>query len=252
MIMPHVVGIKFLDLLDTMTAWPVIAKHSTLVVMLGGTPLKNAQVNGGGIGRHVTRGWLQRCRETGVEFVNVSPLKEDAADFLDAEWLAVRPNTDTALLLGLAHTLFEEDLHDQAFLDGFCTGFDRFLPYLTGEGDGSPKSADWAAAICDIPAQTIRDLARRMAAERTLLTLAWSLQRGDHGEQPYWMAAVLAAMLGQIGLPGGGVGYGYAAESAMGNPVRRLSGLTLPQGDNAVEYFIPVARICDMLLEPGA
>jgi biotin/methionine sulfoxide reductase len=66
------------------------------------------------------------------------------------------------------------------------------------------------------------------------------------------MAAVLAAMLGQIGLPGGGVGYGYAAESAVGNPVRRLSGPTLAQGENAVDSFIPVARIVDMLENPGA
>jgi biotin/methionine sulfoxide reductase len=235
-----------------MTAWPVIAKHSELVVMLGGIPLKNAQVNSGGVGRHVTRDWLQRCRANGVDFVNVSPLKDDAAEFLNAQWLAARPNTDTALLLGLAHTLFSEKLHDQAFLDQFCTGFDRFLPYLTGEEDGTPKSAEWAAGICDLPAETIRDLARRMASQRTLITLAWSLQRGDHGEQPYWMAAVLAAMLGQIGLPGGGVGYGYAAESAVGNPVRRVSGLSLPQGENAVNAFIPVARIADMLLSPGA
>ena len=47
-IMPHVVGIAFLDMLDTMTAWPVIAKHSELLVMFGGIPLKNAQVNTGG------------------------------------------------------------------------------------------------------------------------------------------------------------------------------------------------------------
>jgi biotin/methionine sulfoxide reductase len=91
-----------------------------------------------------------------------------------------------------------------------------------------------------------------MAASRTLITVAWSLQRGDHGEQPYWMAAVLAAMLGQIGLPGGGIGYGYASEAAVGNPVRRLSGLSLPQGENRVTSFIPVARIADMLLNPGA
>ena len=251
-IMPHVVGFEFLDMLDNMTAWPVIAEHSELVVMLGGIPLKNAQVNPGGIGRHVTRDWLRKCRDNGAEFVNVSPLEEDAADFLDAEWLALRPNTDTALLLGLAHTLYDEDLHDKAFLDRYTVGFDRFLPYLTGATDGTAKSAEWAADICDIPAATIRDLARRMATKRSYVTLAWSLQRGDHGEQPYWMAAVLAAMLGQIGLPGGGVGYGYAADAAVGNPVRRLGGLTFPQGDNPVATFIPVARIADMLLGPGA
>ncbi|MCZ6524118.1 MAG: molybdopterin-dependent oxidoreductase [Alphaproteobacteria bacterium] len=251
-IIPHVFGHKFLHMLDTMTAWPMIAEHAELVVMLGGIPLKNTQVNGGGIGRHVTRGWLERCREEGVDFVNVSPLREDAPEFLEAEWLSPRPNTDTALLLALAHTLVAEGLHNEGFLASHCTGFERFLPYLLGESDGVAKDAAWAAPICDLDAEIIRGLARRMAASRTLITLAWSLQRGDHGEQPYWMAAVLAAMLGQIGLPGGGIGYGYASEGAVGNPVRRLSGLSLPQGENAVTSFIPVARIADMLLNPGA
>jgi biotin/methionine sulfoxide reductase len=251
-IIPHVFGRHFLDMLDSMTAWPVIAEHCELVVMFGGIPLKNAQVNAGGIGRHVTRDWLKRCREAGVRFVNVSPLSEDAADFLEADWLAARPNTDTALMLGLAHTLVDEGLHDEAFLGAYCTGFEQFRPYLMGENHGRPKDAEWAAGICEIPAETIRSLARRMAASRCLITLAWSLQRAEHGEQPYWMAAVLAAMLGQIGLPGGGVGYGYAAESAVGNPVRRLSGPTLAQGENAVDSFIPVARIVDMLENPGA
>ena len=45
--------------------------------------------------------------------------------------------------------LVEEGLHDTAFLTKFCTGFDRFQPYLMGEADGQPKTADWAAAICE-------------------------------------------------------------------------------------------------------
>ena len=97
----------------------------------------------------------------------------------------------------------------------------------------------------------VESLARRLAASRSMITMAWSLQRGDHGEQPYWMAAVLAAMLGQIGLPGGGVGYGYAAEAFVGSPIKRLGGLALDQGKNAAGTFIPVARITDMLLDPG-
>ena len=50
-----------------------------------------------------------------------------------------------------------------------------------------------------------------MVGKRTFVTAAWSLQRGDHG-QPYWMVVTLAAMLGQVGLAGGGFGFGYAAE----------------------------------------
>ncbi len=251
-IIPHVLGRKFLDILDTATAWPVIAEHSRLVVMFGGIPLKNAQVNVGGVGRHVTRDWLKRCRDNGAAFVNISPLRDDAADFLDADWLRVRPNTDTALMLGLAHTIHEEGLHDTAFLERYCVGFERFLPYLTGAADGQPKDAAWAAGITGLAAADIVALARRMAATRCLITLAWSLQRGDHGEQPFWMASVLAALLGQIGLPGGGIGFGYAAESAIGNPIRRLPGPTLSQGRNPVERFITVARIADLLLNPGA
>ncbi|MDX1402655.1 MAG: molybdopterin-dependent oxidoreductase, partial [Kiloniellales bacterium] len=250
-IVPHVLGRKFLDILDTSTAWPVIADHCELIVMFGGIPLKNAQVNAGGVGRHVTRDWLMRCHRRGTQFVNISPLQKDAADFLKAKWLPLRPNSDTALMLGLAHTLASDGLHDEAFLKSHCRGYERFEPYLFGRGDGQVKDAEWAARICGIAADEIRSLAHLMASRRTMITLAWSLQRGDHGEQPYWMAIVLAAMLGQIGLPGGGVGFGYAAESAVGNPIRRLSGPTLNQGRNPITGFIPVARIADLLLNPG-
>ena len=91
-----------------------------------------------------------------------------------------------------------------------------------------------------------------MATSRTLITVAWSLQRAQHGEQPFWMAAVLASMLGQIGLPGGGIGYGYGAIGGVGVPIKLLGGLALPQGENPIKDFIPVARIADMLLNPGA
>jgi len=238
-IIPYVFGHDFYTIVANATAWPVIAKHTDLVVMFGGIPLKNAQVNPGGMSRHATRHWLKCCRENGVAFVNISPVRDDAVDFLGAEWLAPRPNTDTALMLALAHTLVNDGLHDENFLQSYCTGFERFQPYLMGKSDGQPKDADWAAAICGISADTIRGLARRMAAGRTLISISWSLQRADHGEQPYWMAAVLAAILGQIGLPGGGIGYGYGAISSIGNPTKSVGGMALPQGKNPVKEFIP-------------
>ncbi|MCY4489719.1 MAG: molybdopterin guanine dinucleotide-containing S/N-oxide reductase [Deltaproteobacteria bacterium] len=250
-IIPHVFGYDWNSVRDGATSWPVIARDTELVVSFGGIPLKNTQVSAGGLGKHTTRGWLELCKKNGVAFVNVSPARDDAADFLAAQWLAPRPNTDTALMLGLAHTLVRESLHDQAFLETYCTGFEAFRAYLMGERDGRPKDPEWAAALCGIPANAIRDLARRMAAKRTLITVSWSLQRADHGEQPYWAAAVLAAMLGQIGLPGGGIGYGYGSTGSIGNPVRSIGGITLPQGANPVKAFIPVARIADMLLHPG-
>lgn len=90
-----------------------------------------------------------------------------------------------------------------------------------------------------------------MAAKRTLINTNWSLQRGDHGEQPFWMTVVLAAMIGQIGLPGGGFGFGYGSMGNIGNPRRPVPAPALPVGTNPCDSWIPVSRIADMLLAPG-
>lgn len=249
-ITPHVVG-KFKDLLDTHTTWPVIAETSELVVMFGGAPVKNGQVTSGGVGRHTVFEGLKTAYEMGVEFVNISPIRNDVIEMVEAEWIAPRPNTDAAIMLALAHTLYTEGLHDEGFLADYCVGFDKFLPYLLGQTDGQPKTPEWAEGISEVPADTMRALARRMAGGRTMIMVAWSLQRADHGEQPYWLAILLAAMIGQIGLPGGGFGLGYGSENGIGNPVEMFKWPALPQGRNQVDKFIPVARISDMLLNPG-
>jgi biotin/methionine sulfoxide reductase len=233
------------------SSWDDLLGSTELVVMFGGLPIKGAQVESGGVGVHGTSDWLRRLRASGTSFVNVGPNRDDAPALVEAEWLSLRPNTDTALMLGLAHTLYAEGLYDSAFVERYCEGFDRFVPYLTGRVDGQSKDARWAGAIADVPAEEIRALARRMASSRTFLTAVLSIQRGEHGEQPYWMLVTLAAMLGQIGLPGGGFGFGYGNSAGRGSPVGKLPIPTLSPGSNPVPLAIPVARIADMLLEPG-
>jgi biotin/methionine sulfoxide reductase len=246
---PHVLG-SFRDYLDTCTSWDVIRDHTQLFVCFGGVPLKNGQISQGGTGCHIQRRALLDAGKAGVDFVNISPLKSDVLDDVGSDWVALRPNTDVALMLGLAHTIESEGLTDRAFLQRYTEGFEAFLPYLMGEADGIPKTADWAAGICEIPADTIRALAWRMAGMRAMISVSWSLTRQDHGEQPFWMAITLAAMLGQIGLPGGGFGFGYSAMNFIGGNHHIIPGASLPQGKNPVEDFIPVARITDLLLNP--
>ena len=120
-------------------------------------------------------------------------------------------------MLALCHTLLVEGLHDQAFLDRYTVGFEKFRPYLPGERDGQPKDAAWAEKITGIAADRIVALAREMAATRTMISIGWSLQRAHHGEQPFWALVTLAAMLGQIGLPGGGFACGYGPQNLMGS-----------------------------------
>ncbi len=249
--MPHIVGGSYRQHIVEATRWPVIAKHSDLVVAFGGLALRNTQICDGGNGRHRFGGNLALCAAAGVKFVNLSPLQSDCAGFLNAEWLAPRPGTDTAVMMGLAHTLLVEGLHDTAFLDRYTVGFDKIAAYLRGDTDGQPKSASWAADISGLDADRLRALAREMAASRTMVTCAAGLQRADWGEQPLWMCVTLAAMLGQIGLPGGGYTVGYAVNGHIGNVSRPFRWGVLAQGDNPVAQFIPVAMSAEMMLNPG-
>lgn len=253
-IVPHVLGVPSLFLQTQSPTAEDVAKHTKLVVSFGGISMKNMQINQGGITNHTAKSQLEAWRSAGVDVVCVSPVRDDVADFLEADWWPVRPNSDVALMLGLAHTLHTENLHDTNFLHSHCVGYDRFVEYLTGTSDGVAKDAEWAASLCEIDADQIRTLARRMASEPCLLSISWSLQRSEHGDQPYWMLTVLGAMLGNIGLPGQGVGYGYGCIHNYGFSGRHplpFSVAALPQGTNPVSDYIPVARIADLLSKPG-
>ena len=239
-------------LLTRATAKSVVAEHSELVVAFGGLSPKNAAVSPGGVSRHNARSWVSAARARGCRFVSVSPIRDDTPAEAQAEWIAPRPGTDAALMLALAQVLDSGGLADTGFLDRYTVGYPRFARYLRGEADGVVKNPEWAEAITGVPAARIRELAHEMAAARTMVTVSWSLQRARHGEQPLWLGVVLAAMLGQIGLPGGGFGHGYGSASGVGEPAPQVPVPRLPQGRNEVSAFIPVARIADMLLNPGA
>ena len=249
-LLPHIVG-DFSDLVEQATRLSTVRDAGRLVVSFGGMPPRNAQVSAGGVGHHNQQTDLLACAQAGVKFINISPVKSDMDDALAPEWLPPIPGSDVAVMMGLAHTLYTENLHDQSFLDRYTVGFDKFIPYLLGVQDGIAKDAEWAEKQSGIPAARIRKLAREMVSQRTLISTAFSLQRADFGEQPLWMTIVLAAMIGQIGLPGGGYGFGYGSDASIGVLGRPIDWPALPLGENPVKDAIPVAMISDMLLDPG-
>ena len=247
-ILPHVVA-PWSQVEVEQTTWHEIAEHTELMLVFGGVPLRNTQVAYGGITEHQSTPGFHAARKAGVQFINVSPLKSDLIE--GDNWLAPRPGTDVALMLGMAYVLEEASLTDSNFLSTHCVGYERFKRYLLGQDDGQAKTPEWASQICDVPAAEIEALAKLVASKRTLISAAWSLQRAHHGEQPYWMVITLAAMLGGIGRPGEGFGFGYGAEGFVGSPWRRFGWATLSKGRNPTRFAIPVARIADMLLKPG-
>lgn len=248
---PYMFGERYRASEDKMTTWDLVAGHCELLVAFGGISKRPAQVTSAGTTMHETQDWLDKGAANGMALVNISPLRSDMAEHMQADWIAPRPGTDCALILALAHETFAHDRADRDFLNRCTHGAETFEAYVMGV-DGTPKTADWAADICDIPAETIRNLAHRMATSKTMINMAWSMQRADHGEMTIWAGLALACCLGQIGQAGTGFTFGYGSTEPIGRPHRLVNWPSVPQGHNPVADYIPVARIADMLEHPGA
>ncbi|MFZ3352063.1 MAG: molybdopterin-dependent oxidoreductase [Xanthobacteraceae bacterium] len=248
--LPHVLG-SAQAVTGPLTSWSSVARHARLMVLFGGANQKNMQVTKGGMGAHAIGHSLAGLARAGVKVINISPIREDGPASLAPDWIPIRPGTDTAMLLALTHTLIAGGLHDQDFLARYCIGFERVQPYIMGKSDGQPKDADWAASITGVSAEAIRALAREMAANRTMISASWSLQRADHGEQPYWAVLLLASCLGQIGLPGAGFGFGYGSASGIAEPPPAFRAPGMESAPNPLNRAIPAARIAQCLLHPG-
>ncbi|WP_419908744.1 molybdopterin-dependent oxidoreductase [Candidatus Poriferisodalis sp.] len=269
-IFPYMVGTSYHGGLARQTSWSVICEHTELFVCFGGMRASNSHVTYGGQGPHHHNDWVARASKTGVQFVNVGPLRDDFDKSADARWLPIRPGTDVALMAGIIHTLVTDGLADEDFLASRCHGWDRLRAHLLGEGFAAacgdwrgpapwasavdydtPKSAQWAAEVTGIEADDIVSLAHEMAAKRTLVNLSLSTQRAHHGEQPYWMALALACVLGQVGLPGGGYAFSFGTQgnTGAGQTRARIPGLPVPMRQPGPPT-IAVSRITEMLERP--
>jgi trimethylamine-N-oxide reductase (cytochrome c) len=262
-IMPYVVG--SIAVYEQQTAWPQVLEHTDTVVLWGADPLTTNQIDWGCPGHYAYDAFKEMKDAGRIHVIGINPVRVDSIEYLGAEWIAPRPNTDVALMLGVAYVLHEKKLHDQAFLKKYTVGFEEFERYLLGKADGVAKTPQWAAAITGLSPDAIEGLAVRLAHGRTMLMSGWGIQRQDHGEQVHWMLVTLAAMLGQIGLPGGGFGLSYhygnggsptakapILKSISGAPGARAKGSRpTPAWLQHASAAVPVARFSDLFLNPG-
>ena len=244
---PHILGLSNKTFQDNMPAMPLVLEHCEVLLAFGGISSRTGQITSAGTTRHEIGAWLQALKDKGCRVITIGPEKGEAL----GEWWPIRPGTDTALMLALIHELVASGHEDRAFLERYTSGWERLRDYVMGDKDGVMKSADWAARVCDLPAEDIRALAATLSRKKSLVSLTWSLQRADHGEQPLWAGLALAAALGHIGQPGLGYAFGYGCVTPVGRPAKLVPWPSVPRTQNPVNAFIPVARIADALLHPG-
>jgi len=116
-ILPHVLG--GIEVYDQQTAWPTIQDKTELLVLLGADLLKDNQI-GTHPADHYVYGAIKKFREKVLsgkaEVVEIDPRYTDTGKYLNAKWIKPRPNTDTALMLGIAYTLYTEGIYNKDFI----------------------------------------------------------------------------------------------------------------------------------------
>ncbi len=169
---------------------------SDFVVVWGGNPV-STQVN---VMTHIARA----RKERGAKLVVVDAYMTGTAQQADLA-LIVRPGTDAALALGVMHVLFAEGFADRAYMAKYTKGAAELEAHVAA------KTPEWAAAICGVPADTIREFARLFGrTKRSYMRMGYGFARHRNGASSMHAASSLAAVTGAWAHRGGGAMYGQS------------------------------------------
>lgn len=192
--------------------------------------------------------FIKKAREKGTKVICIDPRMSMSAVSLADEWIPIRPGTDVAMMSAMAYTIISKGLHDKDFIQRCCLGFDKsqmpegleneesYYDYIFGTHDGIAKTPAWAESITGIPASTIERIAIDYGSIKpAMLYQGYGMQRRAYGEQPVIGGCVLAAITGNVGIPGGWAS-GIALQADDGGPFWNV----FPTGGNSISARIPV------------
>lgn len=197
----HVWGMDPVGQATQENQWMMIAKHSDMVLFWGCDPETTPWGFCGQMSSRVCY-WFN---DMGVASVYVCPDLNYGAGVHADKWIPVRPNTDVALQLAIAHYWIENGLYDKDYVDTHVFGFDAFSDYVMGVEDGVAKTPAWASEICGVPSYTIKALAKKWSSGPAVIAHVngGSYVRGPYSHEPGRMEAILLGMQA-LGKPGTG------------------------------------------------
>ena len=183
----------------TINAMPDIAENSKLLLFWGCDP----ETTPWGFDGQMSSRLCYWFSELGIKFIYICPdLNYGAAVHAD-RWIPIRPCTDAALQLAIAHLWITEVTYDKEYITSHSVGFEKFEDYVLGKEDGIPKTPGWAAEITGIPSRIIKALARGWASRTTSIAHGNGGPgiRGPYSSENGRLEVLLLAMQG-LGKPG--------------------------------------------------
>ncbi len=141
---------------------------------------------------------LEAAAKRGADIVVIDPRHTETATRTGAQWVPIRPGTDGALALSMIEVMIDEELFDEPFAEKWCHGFDELAAYV------QHFRPDVAESITGVPADTIRDLARRVCSATGACPIMYTgLEYSNSGIQAIRAVFTLFALAGQLDVPGG-------------------------------------------------
>ena len=135
----------------------------------------------------------------GVKLVVADPRRIDMVDFATLH-LRQKPGTDIALINGLMNIILEKGWEDKSFIEQRTEGFEEFKILVE---DYSPEKT---TEITGVPVEQLYQAAEILALNKPMAVM-WAMGITQHivGVRNVMDLANLQMLLGNIGIPGGGV-----------------------------------------------
>lgn len=146
---------------------------------------------------------LREKQRRGARMVCIDP-RQTATGAQADEWIAIKPHTDLALALGMLGHILANNLHDRAFVERWVLGLSELREHVRANG----YTPEWAEARCDVPAAKIRALAEAYAKTKPAAIFCNAgISHQVSAFTTYRTLAILAAVTGNIGIPGAGCNF---------------------------------------------
>jgi thiosulfate reductase/polysulfide reductase chain A len=136
--------------------------------------------------------------KNGARVTYIDPRASVTAGKASRYW-QIKPGTDYALLLGVAHCIVANGYYDQQFVDRYVNGMVEFKTFL------EPYTPQWAAGETGIAADEIEAFCRELNEDRPKVIIhpGWMLARYRDSFHASRMIHIINALMGSIEQPGG-------------------------------------------------